>query len=285
MSEFEAHLAAQAALLRELEATEAAERRAHAGDLAWVTRDRDVALAALDALTDLPAGAWSPWLPSSICMDAWSARVQLPTALRSREASMGPVPWVTNDPQEAWELLQARDLAPLVDDATRRFRCHRCGGRGVVPSGGEYPEREACDTCAIEDEDATGGYRTRGWMERPSTLPDLVAWASLGLAATEDGGRLVAPGIGNLEAWAREAYRAHDELLGPSDWGFPRRERPPHLTWVVRRGSEWENALHAMSGEWREHVPAGDDLWRAGVAIVGMETNAALLIPTVGVLT
>jgi len=47
---FAEQLAAEAARLAALDQADEEQRRVHASDLTWVTRDRDVALAALDAV-------------------------------------------------------------------------------------------------------------------------------------------------------------------------------------------------------------------------------------------
>lgn len=105
--------------------------------------------------------------------------------------------WLTTDPAEAWELLQARGLIPLGYEG--RFVCEGCEGvgKGRFPSitteelarGENWFRYRDCD-----DRDATGH------RPHPPTVAALASWLSLGWVASDDGAH---PGILGAEELAR----------------------------------------------------------------------------------
>lgn len=93
--------------------------------------------------------------------------------------------WITRDPAEAWEILDARGLLP--PEGARGFWCTPCD------SGRSDRGFMGCPACAL-----TGNRRA------PATIPDLVAWASLGADA-----------IVTAEALAVEACAALQRMGAP----------------------------------------------------------------------
>lgn len=93
------------------------------------------------------------------------------------------VVWLHDSPAEALEALHTRDLWPWSpgDETAPRWWCSVCDGSGVLTYFTEIgPEGDACDTCAEDDMEATGGYRTTGHLADPPSLAALVAVASHG---------------------------------------------------------------------------------------------------------
>jgi hypothetical protein len=91
---FAEQLATEAERLAMLDAADIAARVAHAADVAWVTRDRDVALAALDVLTQtLAALTTATDDPAERAQNAARLRRQAldagAEALRKREVDHG----------------------------------------------------------------------------------------------------------------------------------------------------------------------------------------------------
>lgn len=122
--------------------------------------------------------------------------------------------WTVADPREAMELLHVRGLAP-GDDERRGWLLRECSGEEPGP------------TCTC------GGVERS--KDTPGTIPDIVAWASLGPAA-----------ILRAEELARETVAR----LRP--WGCPQTER------VVWRVGERRSVYGAA---WVE----GDEIGRAHV--------------------
>lgn len=192
--------------------------------------------------------------------------------------------WITTDPAEAWEILDARGLLP--PEGSRGFWCRRCDGRGSIALGGEYPERDYCDACSVEDVTATGGVRACGWTVRPATIPDLVAWASLGADA-----------IVTAEALCREIAPA----LARIGYGVDRCER---VVWRVKdvdrriRGAiveHWRkdgdavlmaNGTLDIPGGYaafhRETIAPVRALWDAGLALERVGAECVLCVPPIG---
>lgn len=156
--------------------------------------------AVLAALTDCREHEEQPsfWLSLDGCRlelvasdGAWFDAPRQPRAPEGRSVRRR---WITTDPSEAWERLQACDLIPL--DYRGQFICGVCDGVSVtVPAEIDWSEMIAkgCrpDPCA-----ACGGS---GACSLPPTMPAIVAWASLGFAARDDG----SPGILAAEKMAR----------------------------------------------------------------------------------
>ncbi len=92
--------------------------------------------------------------------------------------SPGDVPLTVASVADAWEVLVARGLIP--HGYAGRFVCWRCNGAGQFDG----------DTCMACDD---GSY------EHSQSLPDLVAWLSLGFAPSDDGTH---PGILGAEELA-----------------------------------------------------------------------------------
>lgn len=108
------------------------------------------------------------------------------------------IPWACPSPAEAWEMLQARDLIPM--DYRGSFFCTVCHGVGHIQratatrrSGVGQPviTRSMCVACA-----------GAGYHAHPQTLPDLVAWVSLGAEA-----------IATAEALGADAHHAVPKSL------------------------------------------------------------------------
>lgn len=245
--------------------------------------------AVLAALTDLPVEAWSVWSEwdaitgQRIVVDDRAARVH-PVWMRNDYSLLGPVAWITTDPAEAWEILDARGLLP--PEGSRGFWCRRCDGRGSIALGGEYPERDYCDECSVEDVMATGGVRACGWATIPATIPDLVAWASLGADA-----------IVTAEALCREIGPA----LSRMGYGVDRCER---VVWRVKdadrrvRGAiveQWRkdgdavlmaNGTLDIPGGYaafhRETIAPVRALWDAGLALERVGAECVLCVPPIG---
>jgi len=108
--------------------------------------------------------------------------------------------WAVPSPAEAYEVLQTRGLIPM--DYAGRFVCGACGGTGTSRSlaidlgaltrGMLVGRADPCTDCTV------------GFADRPATMADLVAWASMGFAASDDG----APGILGHEEAAMQANGA-----------------------------------------------------------------------------
>ena len=91
-------------------------------------------------------------------------------------------------PAEALEALHTRALWPFAveGDGAVRWWCSVCEGRGCVGGvwiGEDYADADVCSNCAVEDPSSTGGYAVNGWTPEPSSIPALVAAASLGASA------------------------------------------------------------------------------------------------------
>lgn len=233
--------------------------------------------AVLAALTDLPVEAWSVWSEwdaitgQRIVVDDRAARVH-PVWMRDDYSLLGPVAWITTDPAEAWEILDARGLLP--PEGTRGFWCRRCDGRGSIALGGEYPERDHCDECSIEDVMATGGVRACGWTAHPATIPDLVAWASLGAGAivtAEALCREIAPALAppcyDVDRCERVVWRVGDARRSP---GFVAKR------WATGGG---DSALVFTAAETIAPVRA---LWGAGLALERAGAECVLCVPPIG---
>lgn len=132
--------------------------------------------------------------------------------------------WITTDPAEAWERLQACDLIPL--DYCGRFVCGACDGTGITP---------------VRNDGTRGGWLCACHEEAlpyANTLPDLVAWASVGFAARDDG----SPGILGAEEMARAsqpcpfAWKVADE---PKWW---RTINTPNAARLRASGLSWWTA-------------------------------------------
>lgn len=153
--------------------------------------DRPQLAAVLAALTDCREHEEQPsfWLSLDGCRlglvasdGAWFDAPRQPRAPEGRSVRRR---WITSDPAEAWERLQARDIIPL--DYRGRFVCGSCDGTGIFP---------------VRSDGTRGGWLCACHEEalpHPGTLPDLVAWSSLGFAARDDG----SPGILATEEMAR----------------------------------------------------------------------------------
>ena len=136
--------------------------------------------AVLAALTGHPPDRWRPSEARLDRVDTQGAWYS-PTAWPATAAHIGCVPWIYPDPAEAWEVLHTRDIIPM--DYRGQFICGLCErfhGEGRA-------EFSSCGRCKRV-------LRTRdpaGPTSHPTTLPDLIAWASIGFAARDDG----SPGI------------------------------------------------------------------------------------------
>lgn len=87
----------------------------------------------------------------------------------------------TRDPDEAWEILDARGLLP--PEGARGFWCHDCR------------DGYSCETCM------DSRRSSRGWTVRPATIPDVVAWDSLGADAIVTAEALAVEACRDLRVW------------------------------------------------------------------------------------
>lgn len=152
--------------------------------------------AVLDALVS--SGPADGAVPPSFWIDTPGVRT---SALASAEGVVVVTPWgtsrygwITTDPAEAYERLQTRDLIPM--DYRGRFVCGECDGDGfIVPEKFDWTATMGRDV-SFEPCVFCGGS---GAISLPPSLPALIAWASLGFAARDDG----SPGILAAEEMAR----------------------------------------------------------------------------------
>lgn len=134
--------------------------------------------------------------------------------------------WITTDPSEAWERLQACDIIPL--DYRGQFICASCDG-----------DRESLDPCCF-----CGGS---GAILLPPSLPALVAWASIGFAARDDG----SPGILAAEEMAQAS-------------------QPCPFAWKVAHEPKW----------WRTvNTPNANRLRASGLSWYAQEGHVVLAAP------
>ena len=140
--------------------------------------------AVLAALTGHPPDRWRPCEARLDRVDTQGAWYS-PAAWPATAAHIGCVPWIYPDPAEAWEVLHTRDIIPM--DYRGRFVCGACDGTGITP---------------VRNDGTRGGWLCACHEEalpHPGTLSDLVAWASIGFAARDDG----SPGILAAEEMAQ----------------------------------------------------------------------------------
>lgn len=142
-----------------------------------MTPARPMLPGAFAVLTDLPSGLWRGWISRPFSLSAAGV-------VRHGHASWEGdvvIRWITPDPAEAYEVLQTRGLIP--DDYCGAFVCVQCDGSGI---------RDRLVDAECLDCDGTGH------RPHPASLPDLVAWASLGFGAHAGG-----PGILGMEEIVR----------------------------------------------------------------------------------
>lgn len=233
--------------------------------------------AALAALLDCRPGEETPaqWLAMPGCVLAFGA---IGGAGRQRDGARFVVPrspnarildpigmgrdvrraWTTRDPAEAWEILDARGLLP--PEGVRGFRVEM----PVRASFGDGPEGDAV---------------VYTMHARPVTIPDLVAWASLGADA-----------IVTAEALAVESCR---DLRGsgwdvaPCErvaWRVGQRPREPRTT-VCQR----PDLVLGVSGVSRRTgsgivsrtIAPVRALWDAGLALERVGAECVLCVPPI----
>lgn len=208
--------------------------------------------------------------PSGILHDGRRSRVGISHSLHGVALSVHGVSvsyrWITTDPAEAWELLQARDLIPM--GCVGRFVCEACAGGGVVAVG---LARLPCLRCALPCADCGGTERAGGAVcdcvgslrqnavalghrPHPPTVAALASWASLGFVASDDGEH---PGILGAEELAAAM------IPGLPVWWAA---APAGVSTSTRHGGE--------SPAWRL-LDAGLP-WRRGT------THTALCVPPLG---
>lgn len=131
-----------------------------------MTLARPMLAEVLGVLTPHSAERWDPRATRLDRVDVQGVWC-VPAAWNPAIARVAVCPWAYPDPAEAWEVLQTRGLIP--DDYRGRF-VHR-----------EF----IADSLSPE----SGGFS--GWrgeiLLHPASLPDLVAWASIGFAPSDDG--------------------------------------------------------------------------------------------------
>lgn len=213
----------------------------------------------LAVLTDTQPLQWSPesYRVTSVT-SRWVGRRHPPRGM----GVDGGVPLAITDPAEAFEALIARGVLPDACDVRRAW---------------------ACDECNV----TAGCARIQGSSFRhphPSTIPALVAWASLGTAAI---------------LRAEELARATVAALRP--WGAPQPER---VVWRV--GSWMSGGTHAGDVVWSRNsqrgvppvevtrggisnnfrlgiVRSAADLWRMGLALDSVTADAVtVVVPPIG---
>lgn len=190
-------------------------------------------------------------------------------------ASMGETfPWVTDDPREAIECLQARDLVPM--DYAGRFTCASCvgfGSRTISVSSrrsdsGEAERRHvACDRCGAS-----------GSLAHPNSVADVVAWSSLGAAA-----------VAMAEALGHEAYYAMPKVL--------RTDPPVGVRWCVGTNTDPNDIVECCGSKiltvrglltWpvrrerraksRHEVAAVAAVWESGLSLVSVNGMVGLVV-------
>lgn len=249
----------------------------------------------LGALTSTSAEEWAPWDARYLILSRDGAAGGYVEMLRARGGAVtgtkshtiGIVEWTERDPIAALELLETRDLAPPRDDR-RPWACGRCEGRGAIDGGGDYPERYACPTCAVEDLDATGGYRLTGTLAHPATLADVVAWCSLGAEQVATAEALAGAAQQSIAWWSIGS--TFERVV----WRVGERH-PPSSQYRVARASAVERCVDTSGRVWwreisggYEHAPndivqAIADLWRMGLAVDSISAGTVtLVVPPVG---
>lgn len=200
---------------------------------------------------------------SSFRLDGCKVSLIMPLSAKDRRATgsltglFSSRLWSVTDPREAMELLQVRGLAP-GDDERRGWLVRECSGEEPGP------------TCTC------GGVERS--KDTPGTIPDLIAYASLGPAA-----------ILRAEELARETVAR----LRP--WGCPQPERVVWLVGVLPSTSEphriWtagdNRALLSQQGRERvvlftvegdNEVPQASDVQRLGLALDSITADAITLV-------
>ena len=180
--------------------------------------------------------------------------------------------WTTTDPAEAAELLVTHDVLPAgwCGDTRRGWACQVCGGKGSGP-GWTGPER--CGACS------------HGLRSSPSSLPDLVAVASLGW-----------PAIQRAEELARAACHALREYGCPTPdrvvWRVGDRG-PAHREVYARDVGYPGGIMLCANGSCIAEAPAGNvcsidaraarELWDSGLALDRITPDAVVVVvPPVG---
>mgnify|MGYP000974652065 FL=1 len=199
--------------------------------------------------------------------------------------------WITRDPAEAWEILDARGLLP--PEGARSFDvgasiatiAHNALRRSYEPFERDLPASFIAARDDI-DRDFLDGIRGFAPFHRPVAVPDLVAWASLGADA-----------IVTAEALCREIAPA----LARIGYGVDRCER---VVWRVKdadrrvRGAiveQWRkdgdvvlmaNGTLDIPGGYaafhRETIAPVRALWDAGLALERVGAECVLCVPPIG---
>lgn len=143
--------------------------------------------------------------------------------------------WHIADPAAALEKLTTDGVLPQswAGDVSRAFWCEACDGKGGVhiKSHTEFHDDwDWCGTCAAEDPNVTGSYVADGTTGAPATLPDLVAWASLGAATILAAEQLARETAARLRPWG---VRPPVETATTPDGGEVEREAPWRIVWKV----------------------------------------------------
>jgi len=155
--------------------------------------------AVLAALTDCREHEEQPsfWLSLDGCRlelvasdGAWFDAPRQPRAPEGRSVRRR---WITTDPAEAWEVLQACDIIPL--DYRGRFVCYECERIDFAD------DIYHCNRCGREV--TADGHPPQSY---PPSIQDLVAWVSFGFAARDNGDG----GILAMEEWAQCEYPRAD---------------------------------------------------------------------------
>ena len=195
--------------------------------------------AVLAALTDCREHEEQPafWLSLDGCrlelVASDGAWFDAPRQSRAPEGRSVRRRWVTTNPAEAWERLQACDLIPM--DYRGRFVCGVCDGTGIFP---------------VRNDGTRGGWICACHEEalpHANTLPELVAWASLGFAARDDG----SPGILAAEEMAQAS-------------------QPCPFAWKVAHEPKW----------WRTvNTPNANRLRASGISWWAADGRVVLAVP------
>lgn len=212
----------------------------------------------LAALTDLPMEVWAVWLaepPSPIEVYDHSACVRL-AQWRPQGYAMGPVAWITRDPAEAWEILDARGLLP--PDGSRGFWCRRVSY--------DTPD---------------------GYVDRPATIPDIVAWASLGAEAIVTAEALcceIAPALARVgvvtDRCERVVWRVRDTSQGVRGPIVDYWQRRDGATVLMADGTL--DVPNGFSSFKRETIAPVRALWDMGLALERVGAECVLCAPPIG---
>ena len=189
--------------------------------------------------------------------------------------------WVTHDPHEAWEMLVTRDL---LDESPRRaWWCTGCDGRGTGAYEDGYVE---WDTGAWVGPDCSV-CEGRGCIERPASIPALVAVASLAMHQVLGVEELCVRACDELASWG----------VGPCEnitWRVGDRPEVVGLAEPIARGRDFDVGPDGATRAWLRPgdplrvggeivAPAARALWDMGLALERIGSGwTVIVVPSAG---